>query len=159
MPKGVYERALRDPIDRFWSKIETVPMSGCWIWIGALSPGGYGVMGVGRADAGIMPAHRFAYLYYCGEIPNGLELDHLCRVRCCVNPTHLEPVTRRENFLRGAHPTAIRFLSGLCPYGHSMADAYRSRRVGSGRMCRTCVLERYDPVARHAKYEKTKAKA
>lgn len=137
MPRGVYAHAVRDPLERFWAFVQPEPMSGCWIWIGATLRG-YGIMGRGRCSEGNVRAHRFAYEHFRGAIPSGLEPDHLCRNRQCVNPWHLEAVDRRTNFLRGNHPTAIRFRSGLCPHGHSMIDAYRDRR---GRKCRTCALE------------------
>lgn len=148
MPRGVYEHQTIDPIERFSRHVQPEPNSGCWLWIGALLPTGYGVFcPVGSRTVG---AHRFAFLEIAKrEIPAGTELDHLCRVRSCVNPGHLEAVTRRVNFLRGQHPTAVRFLKNVCKYGHSMSDAYRDRR---GRKCRMCSLERYH----HAGYAQRK---
>jgi len=133
------QRATTPLIERFWKHIRVEPFTGCWIWIGGLADGGYGVMGRGRAGEGNVRVHRFAYEYMIGPIPEGLEPDHLCRVRCCANPWHLEPVTRRENFLRGQHPTAIHVRANLCKYGHSLHDAYVSR---GWRSCRTCALAR-----------------
>lgn len=69
----------------------------CWIWTRALR-NGYGAIWI---DGRVEYAHRAAYELHIGSIPDGLELDHLCRVRSCCNPTHLEPVTRRENLMRG----------------------------------------------------------
>lgn len=145
-------RAVKPPIERFWKHILIEPFTNCWIWTGALYPGGYGAMGRGRSTEGIMRVHRFAYEFFRGPITPGLEPDHLCRVRCCANPWHLELVTRRENILRGNHPTAIRFRTGLCKYGHSMADAYD---YGRGRTCRTCCLLRYKSAERHTRYVET----
>lgn len=71
---------------------------GCWLWTGVLSYDGYGRF---RADNRSTGAHRFAYEYYVGPIPDGLQIDHLCRVHNCVNPAHLEPVTPAENQRRG----------------------------------------------------------
>ncbi len=141
-------RAVRLPIDRFWSHTVIEPFTGCWVWMGALV-GGYGVMGKGRAGEGLVRVHRFSYEYFIGPIPSGLEPDHLCRLRCCANPLHLEPVTRQVNFLRGQHPTAINFRANLCRYGHSMDDSYKYR---GARACRTCAKINYDPVARHERY-------
>lgn len=85
-------------IDRFWSKVNKT--DSCWIWTATLYDSGYGRF---RYNNKWNKAHRIAYNFLVGEIPEGLELDHLCRVRCCVNPDHLEPVTHRENMVRGAN--------------------------------------------------------
>lgn len=71
----------------------------CWIWTGYTSRLGYGIFGPGGRSV-TMPAHRWSYEHFVGPVPDGLELDHLCRVRRCVNPLHLEAVTHRENCLR-----------------------------------------------------------
>jgi hypothetical protein len=85
-----------DPAERLLSKVE-VADSGCWEWTAAKDPTGYGRFSVARS---MDYAHRAAYKLLVGPIPAGLDLDHLCRNRGCVNPDHLEPVTRRENLLR-----------------------------------------------------------
>ena len=84
---------------RVLDKIYFCPMSGCWIWDSDWNSGnGYGkVKHQGKAHM----AHRLVYSFLRGEIPDDHVLDHLCRVRRCVNPDHLEPVTVRENTLRG----------------------------------------------------------
>ena len=87
---------------RFWDKIRILD-NGCWLWTGSISTAGYGRFGVGsRTDnsARMVGAHRWAYEHLVGPIPPGLESDHLCRNRACVNPAHIEPVTRSVNFLR-----------------------------------------------------------
>jgi hypothetical protein len=92
--------------DRFWAKVKKdgpVPgyapqLGGCWLWTGAKHALGYGQQ---RIDWRIVPAHRFSYELLVGPIPEGLQIDHLCRVPSCVRPSHLEPVTHRENGLRG----------------------------------------------------------
>src|SRR3990167_4799453 len=79
--------------------IQIVPWSGCWIWMGALSKNGYGNVHVRPKN---ITAHRYVYTQVRGAIPSNLDLDHLCRVRCCVNPDHLQPVTRAVNLGRGS---------------------------------------------------------
>jgi hypothetical protein len=74
--------------------------AGCWIWDGTIRPDGYGVKQGGRGERAM--AHRWVYERVAGPIPEGLELDHLCRVRSCVNPDHLEPVTHDVNCQRSA---------------------------------------------------------
>lgn len=82
----------------FFSKIFPVTESGCWLWTGAVDFSGYGTAFYKRKQT---RAHRASYEIHFGPIPNGLTIDHLCRVKCCVNPAHLEAVTLRENNLRG----------------------------------------------------------
>ena len=96
--------------------------TGCVLWTRRLLPSGYAQIRLGSLK---MSAHRAAYLHFVGPIPEGRELDHLCRVRCCVNPAHLEPVTKSVNQRRGAH--VIRAWARLamtdgrthCHRGHS----------------------------------------
>jgi len=78
-------------------------------------------------------AHRFSYEYFIAPIPDGLEIDHLCRNRACVSPTHLEPVTRQENHRRGIGAAGRDF----CKYGHAYTDVNTYRYNGS-RLCRLC---------------------
>lgn len=89
--------------ERFWSKVEK--SSGCWAWTGHKNRNGYGwTLGPkGKGES----AHRIAYELLVGPIPEGLQIDHLCRNRACVNPDHLEPVTQRVNWQRGNAPSAI----------------------------------------------------
>lgn len=120
-------------LDRFEAKICPEPNTGCWLWLGALDPKGYGSFGVDRKTR---RAHRFAYELYLGPIPQGKELDHKCRVRYCVNPRHLEPVDHRENIMRGENSTKTH-----CPHGHIYAGdnlyVYRGKKEGH-RKCRRC---------------------
>lgn len=87
----------RSAMERFEDKVERIPFHACWEWIGSKSGDGYGRFWNGR---GLVNAHRWSYEDRRGEIPDGLELDHLCRNRSCVNPWHLEPVTKSENLRR-----------------------------------------------------------
>lgn len=83
---------------RLAARLEAVPFSGCWVYAGELNRNGYGRVWV---EGERRMAHIAAYEALVGPVPEGLVLDHLCRVRCCCNPHHLEPVTVRENTLRG----------------------------------------------------------
>lgn len=85
--------------ERFWSFVSPEPNSGCWLWTGGDYVGeGYGCFSEGGKAK---RAHKWAYERYVGPVPAGLVLDHKCRVRCCANPAHLEPVTHKENARRG----------------------------------------------------------
>lgn len=81
----------------FWLKVQLDPVSGCWLWTGSTTDG-YGNL---TRDNKTIYAHRLTYETLVGPVPEGLDLDHLCRIRRCVNPDHMEPVTRRINILRG----------------------------------------------------------
>lgn len=129
-------------IRRRVEKFREVDSSGCWLWTGALTHAGYGRLQVteetGRSTA--WGAHRASYTAYVGEIPEGLHLDHLCRVRHCVNPEHLEPVTCRENLDRAPlAPSTIRRSATACIHGHAFDEqnTYIDPKTGH-RQCRTC---------------------
>lgn len=91
------------------------PNSGCWLWVGAMKPCGYGYVNRQGKD---QLAHRLSYTQCVGPIPRGLGLDHLCRVLLCINPAHLEAVPHRINVLRGIGPTAVNARKERCPQGH-----------------------------------------
>lgn len=118
--------------ERFEKFIERVPFSGCWLWTGALKEraGGYGSFQLAKRKS--VTAHRFAYRRLVGEVPAGLELDHLCRIPCCVNPAHLEPVTHRVNVLRGEGIAAEHARKTHCKESHPLES------IGSRRFCREC---------------------
>jgi len=103
----------------------------CWVWTGAKSDGYGQVRLKGNARSGYV--HRLVYEHYRGPVPDGLQIDHLCRNRACANPSHLEPVTQRENLLRGATITAAAAARTHCTKGHPLDG----RRKG-GRYCLTC---------------------
>lgn len=120
------------------------PNTGCWLWSGYLASNGYGRFHR-RA------AHRLVYEAVSGPIPAGLDLDHLCRVRQCVNPEHLEPVTRSENLRRGSGAKMLGRMHRSkthCPSGHEYNDdnTYVGKR--GSRSCRECARLRRSPVAR-----------
>jgi hypothetical protein len=85
-------------IERFFAFVSPEPNSGCWLWCGGLQSRGYGFFCL--SDASMVLAHRYSYELARGPVPDGLEVDHLCRLKACVNPEHLEAVTQSENTLR-----------------------------------------------------------
>lgn len=126
----------RDPMVRFMEKVSPEPNSGCWLWLGKIhEENDYAVFSVGHSRHN--QAHRWIYVRLIGPIDPALELDHLCRVRSCVNPSHVEPVTRRINVLRGESPAAKHAVKTRCPQGHpySPENTYRYR---ISRYCRVC---------------------
>jgi hypothetical protein len=123
--------ADRSPEVLFRQKVR-VEANGCHIWIGCRDEHGYGKL-LSRGKK--WSAHRFAYESARGPIPSGLTLDHLCRVPSCVNPDHLEPVSLRENILRGRAGEQVRRTH--CPRGHP----YSGENLivyGRKRFCREC---------------------
>lgn len=118
------------------------PNSGCWIWTAVADSKGYGVLGVEGKN---QKAHRLVHEMFKGPIPDGLHLDHLCRNRLCVNPDHLEPVTRRENILRGYGSAAQNARKDCCKNGHPFDEQNtRLQPLASGgvaRICRRCKRE------------------
>lgn len=124
-------------IDRVEKKITYEPNSGCWLWTGGLTKAGYGMLSV---RTGLREyAHRYVYNFFVGEVPKGLELDHLCRTRSCVNPSHLDPVTHIVNARRGNVGKWAR--PDLCNRGHPLSGnnlkVIEDKR-GSYRSCKEC---------------------
>lgn len=112
----------------------SVRADGCWVWIASRTSGGYGK--AWRAGRTVL-AHRLAYETTHGPIPSGMQLDHLCRNRACVNPSHLEPVTARVNTLRGTSGAAQNAVKTHCPQGHAYDETNTGRNAGS-RYCKPC---------------------
>lgn len=112
---------------RFWSMVNKTDT--CWVWTGGLSRGYGKFFGKG--------AHRYAYEALVGPIPEGLQLDHLCRNPPCVNPAHLEPVTPRVNTLRGVGPQALNARKTHCKRGHEFTAENTYKNQGQ-RICRQC---------------------
>lgn len=119
-------------VDDIWEHIEprVDRTDSCWLWSGSTDRNGYGRL---RWHGEIHQTHRVAYQALTGDIPEDLEIDHLCRVRRCCNPEHLEPVTHAENMRRGELATRSR-----CSSGHEYTEANTYRRRDGARVCRAC---------------------
>jgi hypothetical protein len=137
LPATTSCRGMVMPIlDRFEQKIERVPESGCWVWTSATCQKGYGLFWF---DGKPRKAHRVAYELYVGEITPGLVIDHVCRVRCCVNPDHLRVVTFRENTFapNSQAPAKKNAEKTACP---KCSGPYSLNKRG-GRICKSCLSD------------------
>jgi len=135
---GVREFVLEHgAADRFWKKVDIQDVESCWNWTGSLMSKGYGQFSVGpRVGHKNLRAHRVAYELTAGTIPSGMDLDHLCRNRRCVNPAHLEPVSASVNNKRaGAARTH-------CARGHAMETGNIAKGRNGTKECRACRLQR-----------------
>ena len=142
----------RNEEDRFWEKVQ-IQTNGCWEWTAAKDEEAYGFF---RAGGKQVRAHRWAYEYCIGLIPPGLEPDHLCRNRSCVNPWHMEPVTNIVNILRGNGQGAINARKTHCKKGHPLAgDNLGIQSDGKKRYCVTCYRE-WKRTAWHRKHPEDK---
>jgi HNH endonuclease len=137
---------LREPRDlrlRIRDSVIIDDATGCWIWQRkCMKRDRYGLMTVAKRTR---LAHRVAYEAFVGPIPDGLQLDHLCRNRPCVNPAHLEPVTSRENVLRSPiAQAALNAAKTHCPRGHEYTseNTYLCGPYKRWRLCRRCMRER-----------------
>lgn len=126
------------PIEqRFASKYEVDPETGCWLWTASIRPNGYAQFRYSKGKNGY--GHRFAYEHFVGPIDDGLTIDHLCRNRACVNPDHLEPVTQQKNVLRGMGKGAANAVKTHCPEGHPYeGDNLYVNPKTKRRTCRAC---------------------
>lgn len=113
------------------------PTTGCWLWLGEVNSEGYGRLWLG-VQRQRTQAHRASYEAFRGEILPGLTIDHLCRVRCCVNPAHLEPVTQRTNTLRGTSEIAQNARKATCSRGHELVGENLYVGADGHRRCRAC---------------------
>jgi len=157
-----YDDMRSNHAQRFWSKVDKngpIPdyrpeLGPCWIWKANTSPtGGYGRF---KFNERFRHAHIYSWEAEYGTVPDGLELDHLCRVRVCVRPSHLEAVTHLENYLRGMARGAIVIRTGMCLHGHKLTpeNVYVKSRYGKTCVtCRTCAQRR----AREASQKKRDA--
>jgi hypothetical protein len=130
-------RRLGRPLEeRFWEKVDrSAGPDGCWPWLAGRYSTGYGEFSIGYRKSA---AHRVAYELLIGPIPAGLELDHLCRNRLCVNPAHLEPVTTRENILRGESGSAKNARKTHCHNGHPLTPGNLTPGPNGERRCLIC---------------------
>ena len=139
--KQRYERGQQLKPLRVWEpqgrRLESMftRTDGCWEWTGRKNAGGYGMICWNKRET---PAHRVVYEQEVGPIPAGLVIDHLCRVRHCMNPAHMEIVTIGQNTLRGVGPSAVNARSTHCKRGHPFDEANTIHRSDGGRRCRTC---------------------
>jgi hypothetical protein len=126
---------LLDAGYRFFRHVELTET--CWTWVGATTAGGYGEF---NAEGTPVGAHVWLYELLKGTVPEGLELDHLCRVHSCVRPSHLEAVTHLENMRRGNYSAARdRFAAQThCKNGHLFSESNTYRYGKNYRQCRTC---------------------
>ena len=134
---------------RFWSHVDVPDQpSCCWEWSasGHVTKHGKFI----RHNGDPLMAHRVSYTLLIGPIPDGLELDHLCRNPKCVNPDHLEPVTHRENCRRGFGPSGINARKTHCPHGHEYTPENIWTDVAGSRHCRTCWVIKSEKRKKHA---------
>jgi len=141
---------LRSVKDKLLERCTPEPNTGCWLWLGRLNREGYGCVDIYSAEHSRfwpMLAHRVSYKTFSGAIPDGLGLDHLCRVRHCINPDHLEAVTIKINVLRGETVSAVNAEREVCINGHPFDLAntrswFDSKTGRTHRVCRACTRER-----------------
>jgi HNH endonuclease len=114
-------------LDRFWATLIEEPNTGCWIWLGSRTKGGYCQVKIGYKHVYV---HRWAFEQFRGPIPAGLSIDHLCRTRSCVNPAHMQAVTHADNVRRSVSATKTQ-----CRLGHELA------RGKNQRFCPVCQRE------------------
>jgi hypothetical protein len=139
---------MNDHIDLDWlfARCSPVPFCGCWLWTLSLKGAGYAQMAYG--DRRSVAVHIVAYELKYGPVPMGFELDHLCRVRICINPDHLEPVPHRVNILRGQAPIVARTLvlalheqrrqQTHCKRGHEFTPENTHIGKSGARFCLAC---------------------
>lgn len=130
------DKRRKPAIDRFMDRVQPEPNSGCWLWTGAAANTGYGTFSPSQKRDEKVLAHRWSYQHFIGEIADAMVIDHLCRVRCCVNPEHMEVVTRGENVRRGDAPAHIARRNRACERGHALTPENTIGRAKA--RCWTC---------------------
>lgn len=139
-------RPLRPLADRAWERVNKrgaissfrPDLGRCWEWTGHINDSGYGLIQQRGAGSKLLRAHRVIYELEVGLIPEGAEIDHLCRVRHCVRPSHCEPVSRRVNQIRGFGIAGTNHRKTECPAGHPYDEGNTYRIKTGGRRCRLC---------------------
>lgn len=125
-------------LERAMCRVEYDTNGGCWLWSGYLNEFGYAIMWARKT----WRAARFFYQATVREIPKGFQVDHLCRVRSCVNPAHLQAVSQRANILRGVAPPSLNAKKTHCPRGHELTRENTVPVIGPRgapeRTCRKC---------------------
>jgi len=148
MPRGGSKP--RDPLARFWAKIDKTET--CWLWTAAIDAWGYGRFWT--TDGKMHQAHRWLYESERGPVEGRAHLDHLCRNPACVRPDHLEPVPCRVNLMRGETLAAANVRKTHCPQGHPYDEANTARKAGNRRSCRACARD----YARRRYHERANAR-
>lgn len=140
--------------ERFWSKVDTD--GECWLWTASKGHFGHGQFYLAGA---MKRAHRLAYEELVGAIPEGMHLDHLCENPPCVNPAHLEPVSPKENTLRGTNNCAAKNARvRYCPRGHPY-DAANTYRAGVKKRPRRCLICHREQSKKSMRKQREKRKA
>jgi hypothetical protein len=134
----------RPVLERLVEKIRINDVTDCWEWTASKQAQGYAQISIKLLNGKHQPqlAHILTYEWLVGPVPDGMELDHLCRVRHCVNPFHLEPVPHLDNVLRGAAPTAKWSLTNTCKRGHPLRGDNVYIQKGGLRSCIICRKDR-----------------
>jgi hypothetical protein len=140
MTEVLSDRALLRALGRLNDSFSIDSHTRCWTWLKQINKDGYGRFYYAKREC---LAHRAAYEILVGPVPAGLELDHLCRNRSCVNPDHLEPVTHRENLLRGSTGPAQNAAKTHCMRGHEFTAENTRQSAANKRSCKECEHLRY----------------
>lgn len=123
-------------LDDFWPRVGRIGEKECWPWLGTIGATGYGEFSIRHRS---YLAHRMAYMFMRGAIPDGLHIDHLCRNRKCVNPDHMEPVTMEENTRRGFGMCAKNRRKTHCKWGHEFTSENTYNGLVRNRPTRICI--------------------